>query len=104
MSRLIDADKLVKAVEDLPNCYNGFSDTYDKACIIGVIDKQPTISPKRGKWIKLYAGNYKCSVCGDWWGNDDNEMAEDFNYCPNCGARMREDGGEENQDGFQKTL
>lgn len=50
--------------------------------------------PKKGKWIKLYAGNYKCSVCGDWWGNDDNEMVEDFKYCPNCGARMEVENDE----------
>ena len=47
--RLIDADALRKNVLDLPNCYNGFSDTYDKACIIGVIDEQPTIEER--KWI-----------------------------------------------------
>ena len=41
--RLIDADTLIKTVEGLQDCYNGFSDTYDKACIIGVIDEQPTI-------------------------------------------------------------
>jgi len=40
--RYIDADKLRKDVEDLHDCYNGFSDTYDKACIIGLIDEQPT--------------------------------------------------------------
>jgi predicted RNA-binding Zn-ribbon protein involved in translation (DUF1610 family) len=48
---------------------------------------------RHGRWIKLYAGNYKCSECGDWWGNDDNEMLKDFSYCPNCGAQM--DLGEE---------
>ena len=41
--RLIDADALKKSVLDLHDCYNGFSDTYDKACIIGVIDEEPTI-------------------------------------------------------------
>lgn len=92
--RLIDADKLKKEVLDLSNCYNGFSDTYDKACIIGVIDEQPTISPKTGRWIepemegcwsydkKAYA---ECSICGMkeflGWGKA---------YCPNCGARMEE--------------
>ena len=86
--RLIDADALKKEVLGLPNCHNGFSDTYDKACIIGLIDEMPTISPETGRWIKLYAGNYKCSVCGDWWGNDDNEMVEDFKYFPYCGAKM----------------
>lgn len=49
--RCIDADLLKREVLDLPNCYNGFSDAYDKACIIGVIDEQPTIAPKTGRWI-----------------------------------------------------
>ena len=49
MSKLIYVDRLKKDVLDLPNCYNGFSDTYDKACIIGVIDEQPTIEER--KWI-----------------------------------------------------
>ena len=43
MPRLIDANKLRKDVLDLPNCYNGFSDTYDKAMIIDLIDEQPTV-------------------------------------------------------------
>ena len=42
MSRYIDADSLKKQVERLQDCYNGFSDTYDKACIIGLIDEEPT--------------------------------------------------------------
>ena len=41
--RYIDKARLIKAIEDLPNCYNGFSDTFDKACIIGVIEELPTI-------------------------------------------------------------
>lgn len=51
--RCIDADTLKKSVLDLHDCYNGFSDTYDKACIIGVIDEEPTIEPehKTGEWI-----------------------------------------------------
>ena len=51
--RLIDADKLKKEVLGLSDCYNGFSDTYDKACIIGVIDDAPTISPKQGRWYAV---------------------------------------------------
>lgn len=48
--RLIDADKLRQDVLDFPNCYNGFSDAYDKACIIDAIDEQPTIEErKKGK-------------------------------------------------------
>ena len=43
MSRLVDAERLTKDILGLQDCYNGFSDTYDKECIIGVIDEQPTI-------------------------------------------------------------
>lgn len=50
MSRLINADKLKKDILSLQDCYNGFSDAYDKACIIGVIDEQPTIE-ERNRWI-----------------------------------------------------
>ena len=67
--RLIDADKLRKDVLDLPNCPNGFSDTYDKAMILGFVDEQPTVDvePVRHGWWEdepsIYGnGSYKCSV------------------------------------------
>ena len=72
--RLIDADKLVKAVEDLADCYNGFSDTYDKACIIGLIDEQPTIKPP-----------YKL----DEWCTDCSEYDKKRNCCPRYNRVIR---------------
>lgn len=39
---LIKRSEAIKAIESMPNCYNGFSDTYDKACIIGVLEEVPT--------------------------------------------------------------
>ena len=46
---------------------------------------------RHGRWIKLYHDNYKCSECGAWWGSDYNdEIINNFNYCPNCGAKMDE--------------
>ena len=42
----------IKAIEDLQDCYNGFSDTYDKACIIGVLEEIPTAqvnTPRQGQ-------------------------------------------------------
>lgn len=59
--RLIDADKLRKDVLDLPNCYNGFSDTYDKAMIIDLVDEQPTVDAVevvRCKDCKWWKTNY----------------------------------------------
>ena len=33
----------IKQIESLQDCYNGFSDTYDKACIIGALEEIPTV-------------------------------------------------------------
>ena len=51
-----------------------------------------TIEPKRGEWIPIIEGNefgepYQsgiyCSECGETLGYE-------ANYCPNCGAKMKE--------------
>ena len=87
--RLIDADALIEEVLALPNCQNGFSDTYDKSCIIDVVNEQPIIEErKHGKWIynpkdalEMMFNLPKCSECG-------HESSDALNYCPNCGSRM----------------
>ena len=90
MSDLISRQDAIKAIEDLPNCYNGFSDTYDKACIIGTLGEVPS-AERKGKWLHPYKSDIacECSVCHmqmpiiDW-----------FHFCPNCGSRneVSEDG------------
>ena len=104
--RLIDADALKKAVEDFPNCYNGWSDAYDKAFIIGAIEEAPTIdavSVVHGEWIEhkertivrdnnfidFFPTEYECSNCG--LRRTTYAINSSLpNYCPNCGADMRE--------------
>ena len=51
-------------------------------------EKELSIEPERktGKWIKRALG-WKCSNC-NLCTND--RGADDFNFCPNCGADMRE--------------
>ena len=46
MSDLISRQSAIKAIEDLPNCENGYSDTYDKAYIIGVLEELPSTEPE----------------------------------------------------------
>lgn len=96
--RLIDADALKKEVDNFPNCYNGWSDTYDKAYIIEAIEEAPTIEPKRGEWVchkggwidlDYYPTKYECNQCHHYV-----DVASDKNFCPNCGADMREREGE----------
>ena len=44
------------------------------------------IEPKRGEWINFKNG-WKCNACEKW-------NSEKSNFCPNCGADMREREGE----------
>lgn len=110
MNDLISRREAIKEIDNLPNCYNGYSDTYDKAYIIGVLEELPSVEPKKvvedycrprnlmvvaaedfhrfeepkkGKWIYLDGLDaFECSVCG-------RQMVRNiFNYCPWCGARM----------------
>ena len=90
---LIDANRLKQNVLDWEDCYNGFSDTYDKARIIDEIDAQPTIEAeptKYGKWTITECFGVKdmtCSYCG-WLYEYHAGMEEEWNYCPYCGALM----------------
>lgn len=106
--RYIDADELMREVEKAENSleYHGQEFSYSFLSsgqeistewyfVEELINNAPTVDVrenKEGHWIRIYKGNYKCSNCGDWWGWDEdgeNEMIEDFKYCPNCGSRMR---------------
>lgn len=51
---------------------------------------------RRGKWSKEIHPNvrynqYKCSICGEFSGHDSEGWIWKPNYCPNCGADMREE-------------
>lgn len=71
----LDVDDLVEFASD---------ETNDKIIIKGRLYQ----SPQHGHWERLYANNYKCSVCGSWWTDDGDTYLIEFNYCPNCGAKM----------------
>ena len=96
--RLIDADEAKKALTGWD------SDPTDEE-IEYTIDELPTIEAApvvHGRWKKTYNGprqdintgelietyKYDCPFCGYHTGN----QGRNFNYCPNCGARM--DGDE----------
>lgn len=60
--RLIDANKLRKDFLDLPNCYNGYSDTYDKSLIIEVVDEQPFVKAIPIEWLLEWEKKYNEEV------------------------------------------
>lgn len=91
---MIDRDKLhIKLLDmEFPIC--------DQDPILDAMDDCTVEAPPvvHGRWIEgaenFTCGNHnaECSVCGaniSWNGCD-----EDFNYCPNCGAKMDLPDGE----------
>ena len=95
MNDLISRQAAIKAIEDMQDCYNGFSSTFDKACIIGVIEEVPAIDPaKRGKWIfpTDIDGFGRCENCKALW-RVSLIRNKFFKHCPKCGARMETSNG-----------
>jgi len=93
---LISRQDAIDAIMDLPNCYNGFSDTFDKAYIIGTLEEVPS-ADQRGTWIEMGTNkdgthNIKCSKCGEGYKTRGHARSiatkAKYRFCPTCGARM----------------
>lgn len=70
---------------------NGYGKDWQEDCEIAeIIRNAPSVVPSRaeGKWVKQglspYEGVQRCSLCGNVY-----NITEDFNYCPNCGMKMK---------------
>ena len=96
MTRYIDADPLKIALyyDVSKGTYGEFMDgsevSYTDKEILKLIDEQPTIDAvpvKHGKWTH-YKDEHTCSKCGE---TVTGGWDEDYDYCPNCGARMDKD-------------
>ena len=102
MPRYIDADALKDVIQQhdylLSDKLNSIGNGMFTLGIFQAIDQMPTVSPDDvrgvGEWTRHVLKNantpwgYDCSACGEWFviGGD---TAERYNYCPNCGARMK---------------
>ena len=110
MSRLIDADafeiNLINAIMLMKNMAKAIGLEDDPAIqaeikayqdILNGVKEQPTIEPERkpGEWI--YDGDcYICTQCKsafNWWAD-----SQTSNFCPNCGADMRDKEGANNEE------
>lgn len=96
--RLIDADAFKQRNERLLKCDFPYicEETLEE-----LIDDAPTIEErKEGKWVDdgkpvdPDRDSCWCSVCGAWLVGSD-EYRVDHNFCPNCGADMREEKTDE---------
>ena len=90
MTRLIDADALKKEFTEGAFTTRGVRE---------IIDNAPTVEERpKGEWIK-HISSLECSECKvKFFCGDEDENVQDydpcnelnFNFCPNCGADMRE--------------
>ena len=89
--RMIDADELIKHFKNQDvEGMNLAIDLYAIDCI----NNAPTIDHVRhGEWKEREADaehwqSAKCSVCGRYHTTPYMYSFKNYNYCPNCGARM----------------
>lgn len=87
MSDLIERQAAIDAVRS----YMADNDIEDSDWhadgIVYEIKRLPTVETKTGQWIKIHWKAYRCSEC-----SRASEYSTD--YCPNCGAEMKEDTDE----------
>lgn len=74
-------NKDIQAVKDDPCVIDAMIDWS-----IRIIKALPSVelganNGKKGKWKRITACLYTCSLCDEWHGRESN-------FCPNCGARM----------------
>lgn len=87
MSRLIDADALIKnyIVDEAKDD----SEVISRADINNAptVDAEPI---RHGEWDYLYESSdiNRCTLCGFLVQDKISNVREMFNYCPNCGAKM----------------
>ena len=99
--RLIDANATLAGIEAFMQCYaekeKELTPFWIKVATQALdmvrqfIKEMPAVEVVHGRWIETeYKSDIycKCSVCGRR-----TYVYDDYNYCPNCGAKM--DGGNE---------
>ena len=103
MPRLIDANALIKKIDDYynnsPFPHPGTPWRRGFEFCTELILNEPSVEEDHGYWIGRQLDNFrkyevKCSECG-WTGIENYDSYVDpsgFNYCPNCGAKMDGDG------------
>ena len=97
-------ETLIAALRKVDEYDSGYSKLmYDAADAIEELTAADVRPVVRGKWLNDFCGKgrfskriVQCSLCGNFLDLDGvNAGRGDANYCPNCGADMREPPKEE---------
>ena len=94
MSRLIDADALMKAMYHRAFETDGAT-MWQSGCwmryraIEQTVKEQPTIEPKKGRWIQTRHFGLMYRMCSSCSAERKDDLSTGWNYCPYCGADMR---------------
>lgn len=99
MSRYIDADELVRYMEERQERLKDDESLWELSVVetfLGRASSADVVEVKHGEWIygESEEGHdgYRCSECGEFipWEYDeyDVDFIKEAHYCPNCGARM----------------
>ena len=102
MPRYIDADALRERMYHEAFETDSKDQRWDSGCWIRYkmfernIEAIPTadvVEVKRGTWIDDWEmGCSECSVCSDSYLWEDFKGVSEWNFCPNCGAKMDKEG------------
>lgn len=90
--RLIDADRLEKYCRGIDATYN--DEPWMLVDILSAINDMPTVDAKpvvHGTWLynRINSPDFRiCDKCGCPYRI--SKIESKYNYCPNCGADMRE--------------
>ena len=95
--RLIDANKPIQETESIINfrmCHHMPVEDYES--FLNYLKKQPTVDAVEVVHARNLRADspslFECSECG--WSDCDTYTGDtaEYNYCPNCGAKMDGDG------------
>lgn len=88
--RIIDADALSRVVKLAWDTSD--SEDFEKSVFIAIATAPTIEERKKGKWI-IDGECIDCSVCrhSKWSRVPFEDLVKRFNFCPNCGADMRDE-------------
>lgn len=99
MSDLISRNEALALIESMMETY------WDRKQILSIvrnnIEKLPSAEPKKGRWIEKEVfdnpsavidewQSAQCSACGLYHTTPYMYFFDNFNFCPNCGAKMED--------------